>query len=75
MFSKTGVCILYFNCICSTQWICKPVLVNLFRNRTHFQLLLKSLYTTVFTTQYTEIASMLTEKNKTPVKKNIYLFQ
>ena len=52
----------------------KPVLVNLFRNRTHFQVLLKSLYTPVFTTQYTEIASMLMEKNKTLVKENIYLY-
>ena len=50
------------------------VLVNLFRNRTHFQLLLKSLYTPVLTTQCTEIASMLTEHNKTQVKENIYLF-
>ena len=53
----------------------KAVLVNLFRNRTHFQRLLKNLYTPVFTTQYTEIASMLMEKNKTPVKENIYLYQ
>ena len=52
----------------------KAVLVNLFRNRIHFQRLLKNLYTPVFTTQYTEIASMLMEKNKTPVKKNIYLY-
>ena len=37
------------------------MLVNLFRNRAHFQLLLKSLYTPVFTTHYTEIASMLME--------------
>ena len=53
----------------------KPVLVNLFRNRTYSQLLLRSLYTPVFTTQYTEIVSMLMEKNKTAVKENIYLYQ
>ena len=29
----------------------------------------------VFTTQYTKIASMLMEKNKTPVKENISLYQ
>ena len=39
----------------------RSVLVNLFQNRSHFQLLLKSLYTLVFTTQYNEIASMLME--------------
>ena len=47
----------------------KAVLVNLFSNRTHFQLLLKSLYTPVFTTQYIEIASMLMEKMKHKLRK------
>ena len=50
------------------------MLVNLLSNRASFQLLLKSLSTPVFTSQYTEIASIIMEKNETPVKKNIYLY-
>ena len=52
-------------------WATKPVLVNLFRSRTHFQLILKSLYTPVVTTQCIEFENSVKTKKRSSLPESL----